>query len=186
ALWEVRARIIDRLGFAGNQRMLQLVTDGMKLDPKDPTMLDGRDSMLTASCAGFGGTDELDIWKGFAARGMGVSASAASSNSSSVVEAFDIPNLNLGVVTISNDSCAPPDGFADPGEQLTFTIPLSNPFCSTPANGVTISVDGASPISYGDIPAGTTTSRSAPFTVPSAAACGIQLPVNVVITSSLC
>jgi subtilisin-like proprotein convertase family protein len=185
ALWEVRARIIDRMGFAGNQRTLQLVTDGMKLDPFDPTLLDGRNSILAASCAAFDGEDELDIWRGFAARGMGFSARATSSSSSSVVEAFDIPNLNIGSVTISADSCAPPDGFADPGESLLLGIPLSNPFCATPANGVTVSVEGGSAVSYGDLPAGATASRDAPFTVPTDAACGSQLPVAVTITSSL-
>ena len=184
ALWEVRARIIDRMGFAGNQRMLQLVTDGMKLDPVNPTLLDGRNAILAANCAS-GGQDELDIWAGFAARGMGFSASAVSSSSSSVVEAFDIPNLNLGAVTISDDSCPPPDGFADPGETLTLNIPLSNPFCATSATGVAISVDGGAPVSYGDIPAGTTSSQGVPFTVPVAAVCGSQLAVNVAISSSL-
>ena len=69
ALWEVRARMIDRLGFAaGSQRTLQLVTDGMKLDPVNPTFLTGA-TILAADCAAFGGQDELDIWAGFAARG---------------------------------------------------------------------------------------------------------------------
>lgn len=183
-LLEMRAKLITRLGWAvGNQRALQLVTDGMKLDPVNPNMLQGRDSILLADCAGFGGQDELDIWTGFAARGMGFSARY--NTATSVTEAFDIPNLNLGAVTISNDSCPPADGFADPGESLTLTIPLSNPFCATPANGVTISVDGGAPVSYGNIAAGTTVSQGVPFTVPSAAICGSQLPVSVVITSSL-
>src|SRR5262245_61243301 len=183
-LLEMRAKLITRLGFAvGNQRALQLVTDGMKLDPVNPNMLQGRDAILLADCAGFGGQDELDIWAGFATRGMGFSARYNSATS--VTEAFDMPNLNLGAVTISNDSCPPADGFADPGESLTLTIPLSNPFCATSATGVTISVDGGAPVSYGDIPAGTTVSQGVPFTVPSAAACGSQLAVNVAITSSL-
>jgi len=183
-LLEMRARLITRLGWAvGNQRALQLVTDGMKLDPVNPNMLQGRNSILLADCAGFSGQDELDIWAGFAARGMGFSARYNSATS--VTEAFDIPNLTLDAVTISNDSCPPSDGFADPGESLTLNIPLSNPFCATGANGVTISVDGGAPVSYGDIPAGATASQSVPFTVPSAAVCGSQLAVNVVITSSL-
>ena len=183
-LLEMRGKLITRLGFdVGNQRALQLVTDGMKLDPVNPNMLQGRDAILLADCAGFGGQDELDIWAGFATRGMGFSARYNSATS--VTEAFDMPNLNLGAVTISNDSCPPADGFADPGESLTLNIPLSNPFCATPANGVTISVDGGAPISYGDIPAGTTASQGVPFTVPSAAVCGSQLTVNVAITSSL-
>jgi len=183
-LLEMRARLITRLGFAvGNQRALQLVTDGMKLDPISPNMLQGRNSILLADCAGFGGQDELDIWAGFAARGMGFSAKYNSATS--VTEAFDLPNISLGAVTISNDSCAPPDGFPDPGESLTLTIPLSNPFCATLATEVTISVNGGAPVSYGDIPAGGTASQDIPFTVPSSTVCGSQLPVEVVITSSL-
>ena len=76
ALLEVRARFITRLGWAvGNERILQFVTDGMKLDPINPTLLQGRDAILAAAAAG-GGTaaDRLDIWSGFAARGMGASA----------------------------------------------------------------------------------------------------------------
>ena len=71
-LLEARARFIKRLGFAtGNQRFLQFVTDGMKLDPVNPTPLTGRDAILAAANAGGGTADDLaDIWAGFAARGM--------------------------------------------------------------------------------------------------------------------
>jgi hypothetical protein len=74
ALLEVRARFITRLGFAtGNRRFLQFVTDGMKLDPTNPTPLTGRDAILAAAAAGGGTADDIvDIWAGFAARGMGV------------------------------------------------------------------------------------------------------------------
>jgi subtilisin-like proprotein convertase family protein len=187
ALWEVRARMIDRLGHAtGNQRMLQLVTDGMKLDPVNPTFLDGRNSILAADCAGFSGKDELDIWAGFATRGMGASASAVSSSSSSVVEAFDVPNLNLGAVTITADTCEGGDGFADPGETLTLNIPLSNPFCATSANTVTVALNGGAPVNYGTIAAGATTAMGISFSIPNnPALCGTVLPVMVMINSSL-
>ncbi len=184
ALLEVRARIITRMGFAtGNQRALQIVTDGMKLDPADPNLLQGRDSILTADCAGFAGADELDIWAGFAARGMGYSASH--NPGASVTEAFDVPTLQIGAVTISNDSCEGGDGFADPGESLTLNIPLTNPFCATSAAGVTVSVDGGSAVSYGTIAAGATVTRAIPFTVPADAPCGTVLTVPVNILSSL-
>src|SRR5262245_36068020 len=183
ALLEVRARLINRLGFdEGNQRALQLVTDGMKLDPVNPHMLQGRDSILLADCAGFGGSDEMDIWAGFAARGMGFSARYNSATS--VTEAFDMPHLSLGGVTFTDNSCAA-DAFADPGDPLTLNIPLSNPLCATAANGVSISVNGGGSVSYGDIPAGATVSQGVPFTIPSDAACGSQLTLNAVITSSL-
>ena len=76
ALFEVRARFITRLGFAaGNQKILQLVTDAMKADPSSPTFLDGRDSILAIANATGTAADAADIWAGFAARGMGVLAS---------------------------------------------------------------------------------------------------------------
>lgn len=187
-LWEVRAKLIDKYGWAnGNQRMLQIVTDGMKLDPVNPTLLDGRNSILTANLAGYAGADELDIWAGFATRGMGYSASAVSSASSSVVEAFDMPNINLDAVTFTEDAaCETADGYADPGESLTLSIPLSNPYKATSATGVTISVNGGAAISYGAIPANSSVSKSLPFIVPNdAALCGALLPINITITSSL-
>ncbi len=74
-LWEVRARFITRLGFAeGNRRILQLVIDGMKGDPVNPTFLTARDSILAAAIAGGTPADVADIWSGFAARGLGVLA----------------------------------------------------------------------------------------------------------------
>lgn len=185
ALWEVRARIIGRLGHAaGNQRMLQIVTDGMKLDPINPTLLQGRNSILAADCAGFSGEDELDIWAGFAKRGMGFSASAVSSSSSSVVEAFDMPNLTVGSVGVSNDSCDNA-GFADPGETVTLSVPLTNPFSCTPAAGVTASISGSGTQSYGNIAGGATVSRDFTFTVPAGTPCGSKLIISVDITSSL-
>jgi hypothetical protein len=54
-LWEVRSRFVTRLGFAGNQRFLQFVMDGMKMDPVGPTLVQARDALITAANAG-GGT----------------------------------------------------------------------------------------------------------------------------------
>ena len=185
-LLEMRARFINRLGHAvGNQQALQLVTDGMKLDSANPTLIEGRNSILAANCAA-GGTsaDELDIWQGFATRGLGASASAVSSSSSSVVEAFDLPNLNVGVVTVTNDSCDN-GGVADPGETVTLNIPLTNPYCVTPATGVTMDVAGGGSANYGDITPGATETRSISFTVPSDTPCGSQLSIELTINSSL-
>src|SRR5262245_49862626 len=53
-LLEMRARLVNRLGWeAGNQRALQIVTDGMKLDPANPTLIQGRDAIIAADIAGF-------------------------------------------------------------------------------------------------------------------------------------
>lgn len=94
-LWEVRDQLIQRHGAAeGNRRALQYVTDGMKLSPLNPTMLNARDSILAAAAASDSG-DVLPVWRGFAIRGMGFSASITATgtgnNNTVVTEAFNLP-----------------------------------------------------------------------------------------------
>jgi hypothetical protein len=193
-LWETRARIITRLGWAtGNQRMLQLVTDAMKLDPVNPTALTARDSLLAVACGGgtdapqaSGGTDELDIWAGFATRGAGLSARAngGTTLASDIIEAFDVPNLNLGNVTFT-DNGGNGNGFADPGETIMLNVPLANPFCSTAASATTATVSGGGTGDYGTIATGVTVSRSISYTVPANTSCGTLLNISVNISSSV-
>lgn len=89
ALWEVRNRMVQRLGFtAGTTRVLQVVTDGMKLAPVGPTFLQERDAILSAASV-FGADDVNDVREGFRVRGMGFSASIQSTSPASVTEAYD-------------------------------------------------------------------------------------------------
>lgn len=187
ALWEVRARLIDRMGAAaGNQRMLQLVTDGMKLDPVNPTLLDGRNSILAASAASGGGPlEEADIWAGFAARGMGFGASAVSSSSSTVVESFDVPNLQLGSVVITDEDCGPPNLAADPGETVTLAITLTNPLSVSANNPSVTVVGGGSANSFRPISPNGSATFSVEYTVPSSASCGDIINLTIQINSSL-
>ena len=91
ALWEMRANLIAKYGFAvGNQLALQLVTDGMKLSPADPTFLQARDAIIQADLVDNGGANRNALWSAFAKRGMGFSATCpASYTTAGVVEAFD-------------------------------------------------------------------------------------------------
>lgn len=96
ALWEVRFRIMQRLGFnVGNRKIMQLVIDGMKLAPLNPTMLQERDALLIAaqssSAAPEAAVDVADVWRGFAVRGMGFGASVISTSPVNVVESFALP-----------------------------------------------------------------------------------------------
>lgn len=185
ALFEVRARIITRMGFeTGNQRTLQIVTDGMKLNPANPTIVQSRNSILTADCAGFAGADELDIWRGFAARGIGFSAITASSSSGTVTEAFDVPNIVIGDPVISGGSCSLNDGVADPGESVIITVLITNPFCGVTASNVVATLDGASPVNVGDIGPGMQAFAAFNFSVP-VGSCGQILHPVVGISSSL-
>jgi hypothetical protein len=194
-LWEMRARIITRMGWAaGNEHALQLATDAMKLDPASPTVLQARDSLLAATCAGAsgtgpqgsGGSDEQDIWAGFATRGAGLSARTTGGTTlvTDIVEAFDVPNLNLNAVTFT-DNGGNGNGFADPGETIALTVPLANPFCGTPANTTMATVSGGGTGNYGTIAAGAAASQVISYTVPAGTPCGALLEIPVEISSSL-
>jgi Fungalysin metallopeptidase (M36)/FG-GAP-like repeat len=97
ALWEIRARFVTRLGlFPGNQKTMQIVIDGMKLAPLNPTFLQERDAMIaaaatTSSPASEGSINAADVWRGFAVRGFGYGAQIISPNIPTVVESFNLP-----------------------------------------------------------------------------------------------
>ena len=97
-LWDARANLVAKLGAAaGNQMILQLVTDGMKLSPVNPTFLQARDAIIQADLVDNAGANRNELWAAFAKRGMGSSATApASSTTTGVVESYDMPD-NLGV-----------------------------------------------------------------------------------------
>ncbi len=106
-LWEVTWGLIDAHGFdsnpynftgdanqdAGNIMAMALVIEGMKLQPCSPGFVDGRDAILAADLALYGGANECIIWEAFAKRGLGFSANQGSSSSrSDGTQAFDLPS----------------------------------------------------------------------------------------------
>src|ERR1035438_9776141 len=57
-LWQARANLITKHGYTiGNQLILQLATDGMKLSPANPTFLQARDAFLQADQVDAGGAN---------------------------------------------------------------------------------------------------------------------------------
>ena len=100
ALWDLTWDLIDVYGFdenfmtgqGGNNIAIQLVTEGMKLQPCNPGMIDGRDAILAADQLLYNGVNQCLIWEAFARRGFGFSASQGSSfDRFDQVEAFDLP-----------------------------------------------------------------------------------------------
>jgi hypothetical protein len=91
-LMDCRAQLWHNYGFPGNHRMLQLVTDGMKLAPQGvglQNFIIERDAILQADMVPpFGGADRVPLWQAFARHGVGFSAIA-----SPVTEAFDTPHF---------------------------------------------------------------------------------------------
>jgi hypothetical protein len=181
ALLEVRARMIARLGYeTGNQRMMQLVTDAMKLDPVNPTLIDARNSILAADAAGFDSEDEKDIWAGFATRGMGFGATMSNLNANGK-ESFDNPLPGMGEVTFTDCNG---NGKADVGETLTLSIPLTNPFSVTVSN-VTAQVQGGGSADFGTINPGQTVTKTVSYQVPADVNCGSKLTISIDINSNL-
>ena len=98
-VWEMYWELVVKHGFdedfyngtGGNNLAIQLVVDGMKLQPCLPTFEDARDGILMADMVNNGGDNQCEIWRAFAKRGLGVSAVSGSINVGDEVEAFDVP-----------------------------------------------------------------------------------------------
>jgi ELWxxDGT repeat protein len=92
-LWEVRHNLVSKHGYAvGNQRALQIVIDGMKLAPANPTFIQSRDGIIQAALVAFP-ADMGEVWSGFAKRGIGSGASGpANSTTTGVVESYSVPD----------------------------------------------------------------------------------------------
>ncbi|KAK5672985.1 hypothetical protein QVD99_000462 [Batrachochytrium dendrobatidis] len=84
-LYEVYWNLVEKLGFStnikddaksgkGNTLFLQLIVDGMKLQPCNPTLIQARDAIIQADKVANGGSNFCEITRGFAKRGMGIRA----------------------------------------------------------------------------------------------------------------
>ena len=92
-LWDARANLIATRGFAGNQLMLQLVTDAMNLTPPNPTFVQARDALIQADLVDTGGTNYHQLWLAFAKRGLGYGAMAPpNTTTTGVVESHQMPD----------------------------------------------------------------------------------------------
>lgn len=101
-LWDLNWAMIDQYGFdpdfftgnGGNNKTMQLVIDGLKLQPCSPGFVDGRNAILRADSILYNGANQCLIWEVFARRGLGFSANQGSSASrTDQTEAFNIPVL---------------------------------------------------------------------------------------------
>ncbi len=102
-------------GAGGNNIALQLVMDGLKLQPANPTFLDARDAILQADMINYGGANQRALWTAFARRGFGFSADAGpNADSTFVVEAFDMPP-ELGAIHFDQLTY-------QPGDQVTIEV----------------------------------------------------------------
>ncbi len=111
------SEIYDADGTAGNQIALNLVMEGMRLQPCSPGFVDGRNAILAADQALYNGAHTSLLWAAFARRGLGIGASQGSSSSrSDQVEDFAEPET-IAPSAITNLAALPNGDFVT----LTFT-----------------------------------------------------------------
>ncbi len=132
-LWEAAWELIGRHGFspdvrdaggsAGNQIMLNLVTEAMKMQPCNPGFVEARDAILAADRALYGGAHAADLWRAFARRGLGLhadqgSASVVGDETDDFTEPGPPPVALLHAASLSASALA--------GEHATAAVSLSN------------------------------------------------------------
>jgi len=101
AMWDLYWNLVDKYGFdedrhtgtGGNNLALQLVVDGLKLQPCLPSFLDFRDAVLLGDEIANDSANQCEIWDAFARRGMGVGAAdGGNANSLNVTADFALPS----------------------------------------------------------------------------------------------
>jgi len=186
-LVEARGRFVARLGAAaGNLKMLQLTTDGMKLTPSSPNFTSARDAIIAAAAAApaapDASADVVDVREGFRIRGMGFGSSEPTATT--VIESFQSPNVVMTNPFSVSDSPGNNNGVPEPGENLLLSVAVINGTGAT-VNNVFANVDGGANVSYGNIADATTVTRNIPYTVSPAALCGSTITVTINVTSDL-
>jgi len=94
----------------GNRRWIQIVYDAWLLMPAAASMLDARDAYLAADMTRFGGANQTELWRVFARRGMGTSASSNTNQDSNPTPSFESPKEPNA--TISFNAVASNEGSA--------------------------------------------------------------------------
>ncbi len=130
-LWDLSWAFIDKYGIstnlysgnAGNNRVMKIVMEAMKLQPCSPGFVDARDAILLADEILYNGENQAMIWKVFARRGLGFSAQQGSVFSrADGVQKFDVPPAynDLQMTVVANQSVA------SINDSIVYTIKVKN------------------------------------------------------------
>lgn len=143
-LWDMTWNLIDAYGYdpdlqngvGGNNIAMQLVMDGLKLQPCSPTFVDSRDAILLADQIRYGGANQCLLWEAFAKRGLGFSANAGSNSRGDETAAFDVPNIDCTPVVLFKSEVSA--STIQDGQNLTYTIEVKNSSASDVINGIVV------------------------------------------------
>jgi hypothetical protein len=129
ALWDMYWELVEAHGYTadlyngtgGNVRALKLVIEGLKQQPCNPGLLDGRNAILKADSILYNKANTCLIWKAFSRRGMGASALQGSSLIAiDQTEAFNLPAF-CNTTPTATASFTASDTTVCVGGSLTFT-----------------------------------------------------------------
>jgi extracellular elastinolytic metalloproteinase len=146
-LWDVVWELVDKHGFnpnvygtwssGGNNRALQYVTDGLKMQGCSPGFVAARNGIVAATEA-LGGEDTCTVWAAFARRGLGYSAVQGTTGRNDNVEAYDThPDCHRGftegaasqpTINVKNANAALPLSFTTGGNQGLDILAANNPY----------------------------------------------------------
>ncbi|KEP51322.1 extracellular elastinolytic metalloproteinase [Rhizoctonia solani 123E] len=75
----------------GNTLMLQLIVNGMKAQPCNPTFMQARDAIIAADQTLTNGENKCTLWSAFASRGLGTDAKKVSFSIFPSIDGFEVP-----------------------------------------------------------------------------------------------
>ncbi|MFT6748578.1 MAG: extracellular elastinolytic metalloproteinase [Flavobacterium sp.] len=119
-LWDLTWAYIQKHGYdnniytgtGGNNKVLRLVLDGLKLQPCSPGMVSGRDALFAADQATTGGQDYCMIAEVFRRRGLGLNASQGSTaNSNDQVQDFTAFPAGPNCTSLATSNFSSEDAF---------------------------------------------------------------------------
>ncbi len=140
-LWDLYWAMADKYGYdpsfsnrnAGNNKAIQLVMDGMKLQPCSPGFVDGRNAILQADKLNYNGENQCLIWEVFARRGLGFYANQGNSNLAGD-EKEDFTTYPICANTTAITKTASP--LVKAGAEINYTLKVSNLRASAISNVV--------------------------------------------------
>ena len=130
-LWDLYWRLVDIYGWdedlvngdGGNNKAIQLVTDGMKFQNCLPGFIDGRNAIIAADIVNYNGIHECLIWDVFARRGLGYSAQQGDNfDRNDGFQAFDVKPECIAELKIAK--AMTPN--INAGENITVTLTATN------------------------------------------------------------
>jgi extracellular elastinolytic metalloproteinase len=115
-LWDLRTAL-------GHNVADTLITRAMSLSPVEPSFLDMRNAIMQADLVRYGQAHTTELWKIFAARGMGYFAGAADGSDAAPAEDFNTPP-------------------APQSERFTLSGTVTDPTSGSPVEGAVVRVAG--------------------------------------------